>query len=259
MINVTALPAFNDNYIWLLIDTENSQCHVVDPGDGEVVLKACQDNQLELTGILITHHHADHTGGIELLLEHYDVPVYGPAKETIPSLTHRLNENDTLLLHSCTFRIIETPGHTAGHIAYFCKPEQQAPILFCGDTLFAGGCGRLFEGTPAQMLASLTKLSALPDETCVYCAHEYTLANLLFAQAVEPDNSILEQRLADIKILRQNDQPSIPSDIATERATNPFLRTDQAAIKTAAEHYSGKTMTSSTDVFATIRRWKDNF
>jgi hydroxyacylglutathione hydrolase len=193
------------------------------------------------------------------LLTHYDVPVYGPATETIPNLTHPLKENDTLLLQGCTFRIIETPGHTAGHIAYFCEPEQQAPLLFCGDTLFAGGCGRVFEGTAAQMLASLTKLSALPDETLIYCAHEYTLANLHFARSVETDNLILEQRLAATKNLRQAGQPSVPSDMATERATNPFLRTDQTTIKTAAEHYAGRAMTNRADTFATIRRMKDSF
>ncbi|WP_211828345.1 hydroxyacylglutathione hydrolase [Kistimonas asteriae] len=259
MINVTGLPAFNDNYIWLLTDPDSRLCHVVDPGDGDIVLKACRDNNLELAGILITHHHGDHTGGIRTLLAHHNVPVYGPANEQIPDLTHPLSENDTLLLHGCTFRVIETPGHTAGHIAYYGEPEQQPPILFCGDTLFAGGCGRLFEGTPAQMLASLTKLSALPDSTQIYCAHEYTLANLRFAQTVETDNAELQQRLTEAEVLRQSGKSTVPSDMATERATNPFLRSSQATIKAAAEQFSGRTMTDDTDTFAAIRRWKDSF
>ncbi|OQX38806.1 MAG: hydroxyacylglutathione hydrolase [Oceanospirillales bacterium LUC14_002_19_P2] len=259
MINVTGLPAFNDNYIWLLTDTDSRLCHVVDPGDGDIVLKACRDNNLELAGILITHHHGDHTGGIRTLLKHHDVPVYGPASENLPGLTHPLSENDTLLLHGCTFRVIETPGHTAGHIAYFGEPEQQAPILFCGDTLFAGGCGRLFEGTAEQMLASLTKLSALPDPTLIYCAHEYTLANLRFAQAVEAGNTALQQRIIAAEALRQSGESTVPSDMATERATNPFLRSGEATVKAAAEQFSGRTMTDDTDTFAAIRRWKDSF
>lgn len=259
MININGLPAFDDNYIWLLSSTNTRLCHVVDPGDGDIVLKVCHDHNLELAGILITHHHGDHTGGIRSLLAHYRVPVYGPANEKIPGLTHPLSENDTLLLHGCRFRVIETPGHTAGHIVYFGEPDQQSPILFCGDTLFAGGCGRLFEGTPAQMLMSLTRLSRLPDSTLIYCAHEYTLSNLRFAQAIEANNAALQQRIAETETLRQSGKSTVPSDMTTERATNPFLRSGEVTVRAAAEQFAGRPMADDTDTFAAIRRWKDGF
>ena len=261
MLSIHGLQAFNDNYIWMLADSESRTCYVVDPGDASVVEAACQTTGYTLAGILITHHHADHTGGVNQLARAADkeLVIYGPASESISGITHPLSEGDSLTIADHTFTVIETPGHTAGHISYFGHIGDNTPVLFSGDTLFAGGCGRLFEGTPAQMLHSLNKLADLPQDTLVYCAHEYTQGNLTFAHAVEPGNTALSQRIDDVKQLREQGQPTVPSTLHTELQTNPFLRAGVPEVQEAASNFCGRTLNSTEDAFAVIRQWKDNF
>ena len=256
MIHVEPVPAFNDNYIWLIIQSDNSHVAIVDPGDAGPVLERVESGNLVPSAILITHHHGDHTGGVTELLRHFSIPVYGPRGERIPGRTHDLAEGDSINLEdlSLQFRILDMPGHTAGAIAYYGNGE-----VFVGDTLFMSGCGRLFEGTPGQMHHSLGKLAALPEDTQVYCAHEYTLANLRFAAAVEPDNRDIQKRIEDCQSLRRNNQPTVPGSIAVEKLTNPFLRTHIPAVAGAASHYRKQELANEIEVFATIRNWKDNF
>ena len=258
-LTILALPAFQDNYLWLIHDGVHAA--VVDPGDATPVLAALAEHGLQLTAILLTHHHADHIGGVPRLLEHAQVPVFGPEKENIAVVTVPLAEGARvdvpgLLL---AFDVLDVPGHTRGHIAYVSQ-GQPKKWLFCGDTLFAGGCGRLFEGTPAQMAASLTKLSALPGDTLVYCAHEYTLANLKFATAVEPDNRALQLRLVSEAGKRGDNVPTVPSTIELEQATNPFLRVDAPGIIASLEA-AGRIQPGATPVerFAALREWKNVF
>jgi len=263
-LSVLAVPAFNDNYLWLLHDGQHAA--VVDPGDAAPVLAALQAHQLTLSAILLTHHHADHTGGVAQLLQHFAVPVFGPRNEAITEITHPLAENDVASVPELDLqlRVIEVPGHTRGHIAYVREREADgrhgAPWLFSGDTLFAGGCGRLFEGTPGQMADSLGKLAALPDDTDVYCAHEYTLANLRFASAVEPDNKALQQRVDIDTEKRQQGLPTVPTTIALEKATNPFLRYREPAILNSLK-VAGRLAADASPVeaFAALRMWKNNF
>ena len=254
MIQVTPIPAFRDNYIWAIHDEKNAI--VVDPGDAAPVFAFLRDRKLTLNSILITHHHNDHIGGNRELLAHYPVPVYGPAGEAIDTLTTRLTENDeiTLAAFDLTFKVLDIPGHTAGHIAYVGNG-----MVFCGDTLFACGCGRLFEGTPAQMHSSLSKLAALAGETKVYCAHEYTLANIAFARAVEPGNDALLKREFVERDKRGRDIPTVPSTIALELDTNPFMRSHVPTVRQAANNRAGKTHSTPVEVLATIREWKNNF
>ncbi len=223
MIHIEPIPAFNDNYIWCISDDTSRKAAVVDPGDAAPVEQALLDRQLELSAILITHHHFDHTGGIEQLIKHRNIPVYGPENDAVALINHRLNERSTLSLFGLNFSVLEIPGHTLDHIALYCADTGLGyPVVFCGDTLFAGGCGRIFEGDPAMMLNSLHKLAALPAATRVYCAHEYTLGNLSFANAVEPDNDALNERIRTDSKRRQDNIPTVPSVLATEFATNPF-------------------------------------
>lgn len=257
MIKIDALPAFTDNYIWLLQDLERRRCAVVDPGDAAPVqawLAAHPDWQL--SDILITHHHHDHVGGVEQLKAATGARVLGPAKENIPARDLALGEGDRVEVLGHAFRVIEVPGHTLGHIAYY-QAEQH--WLFCGDTLFAAGCGRLFEGTAEQMHDSLSRLAALPGQTLVYCTHEYTLSNLRFAQAVEPHNPQVAQRLAEVSAWREAGQISLPSTLALERATNPFLRSAETSIKEKIDQRDGAKNRSPSGVFAGLRAWKDNF
>jgi hydroxyacylglutathione hydrolase len=256
MIDVLPVCAFRDNYIWLIRNTDNDKVAIVDPGDAGPVLTALAENNLTPAALLITHHHADHVGGVQRLLEHYNVPVFGPARETIPGCSHFLSEGDRISLDALglTFDILEVPGHTSGHIAYYGHG-----CLFIGDTLFMAGCGRLFEGTPEQMHASLQKLLTLPDDTRVYCAHEYTLANLRFARTVEPDNAAVSARFRDCETLRRRNLPTVPGTLAVERQTNPFLRVDQAGVAAAAENFTGRALRDPVAVFAAIRSWKDGF
>jgi hydroxyacylglutathione hydrolase len=256
MVNLVALPAFNDNYIWMLHD--GLKAVVVDPGDAAPVIEALHAHRLSLCGILVTHHHADHIGGLAALRPLLEGCVWAPAHEDIPEPCEPLDEGDRVELLGLSFRVIDVPGHTAGHIAYYAEPEGEAPLLFCGDTLFSGGCGRLFEGTAAQMNDSLHKLASLPGDTRVCCAHEYTLANLRFAAAVEPDNDALARYIDTCQQLRAQGRPTLPSSMAVECRVNPFLRCDQAAPIAAALRH-GASDESAPAVFAALREWKNHF
>ncbi len=255
-MNLIPLPAFADNYIWMLHDGQHAL--VVDPGDAQPVMDALQHYKLQLAGILVTHHHSDHTGGVDLLREATGAPVFGPARETIPEPLQRLNDGDTVGLLGLNFTVMDVPGHTAGHIAYFCQVPGEAPLLFCGDTLFSGGCGRLFEGTPAQMLNSLNRLAALPGNARVCCTHEYTLSNLKFACEVEPDNTQLLAYQAQCQTLRAQDIPTLPSSIDTERQINPFLRSEQPSIIASANRFDAPAVQRD-GTFATLRQWKNQY
>ena len=255
-MELIALPAFNDNYLWLLHDGQ--QALVVDPGDAAPVRAALERLGLRLTSILVTHHHADHTGGVAELRAETGAQVFGPARERIPEPYTPLQGGDVVQTLGVSFRVIDVPGHTAGHIAYFTDDVAGAPLLFCGDTLFSGGCGRLFEGTPAQMLASLDALAALPGATRVCCTHEYTMSNLRFARAVEPHNAALQAYFAYCEALRLRDQPTLPSTLAQELQINPFLRTREPAVKAAARAFDSQA-DDETRVFAAIRQWKNEF
>jgi len=253
---VSAIPAFTDNYFWLIHDDQHAA--VVDPGDAAPVLAALQANNLKLDAILLTHHHADHVGGVQTLLQKFDVPVYGPANEKIAGITNKLRQSDQVELKAphIRFSVIDVPGHTAGHIAYY---AAQQDWLFCGDTLFAGGCGRLFEGTAAQMTASLAKLSALPDSTLVYCAHEYTLSNLRFALAAEPENSALQERFSVEEEKRAHGIATVPSLLGLEKSTNPFLRNQESSIIDQLIAQGRLHTRDPIEAFAALREWKNTF
>lgn len=255
-MNLYALPAFADNYLWLLHD--GSRAVVVDPGDAAPVLAALERWSLTLDAILVTHHHADHIGGIETLLARHPAPVWGPAGVGVPGLTHVLQGGERIRRLGLDIDVLHVPGHTATHLAYYTEPPQQSPLLFCGDTLFSGGCGRLFEGTPAQMHASLTRLAALPAETRVCCAHEYTLANLRFARAVEPGNTDLAAFEAECAALRAAQHPTLPALLGRERQINPFLRCDVDAVIDAARGRD-PLAADAVSVFAALRQWKNEF
>jgi hydroxyacylglutathione hydrolase len=250
------LPAFADNYIWMLHD--ESRALVVDPGDPQPVFEALQRLGVKLDAILVTHHHLDHTGGVKALRDATGAAVFGPARESIPEPLTRLKDGDTLVALGLTFKVMDVPGHTAGHIAFFCEDLDGSPLLFCGDTLFSGGCGRLFEGTPAQMLASLDKLAALPEVTRVCCTHEYTLSNLKFALAVDPQNEVLQRYMESAQVLRDNGQPTLPSSLSLERQINPFLRSRQPALIRAAQSFDAEAH-DEVSTFAALRQWKNQF
>lgn len=257
MLQVTPVRAFTDNYIWLIhAPHDATQVVAVDPGDAAPVERALAEHKLSLAGILITHHHGDHVGGVADLLRERAVPVFGPARERVPGEPTRLVEGDRADLEhlGLHFRILDVPGHTAGHIAYVGHGA-----VFCGDTLFSAGCGRLFEGTAEQMVRSLAKLAALPPETLVYCAHEYTLGNLKFGLTVEPHNREAAGYLEECLALRARDEATVPSSMRRERNVNPFLRVDQETVKQAAEQKAGRRLQNHTEIFAVIRQWKDGF
>ncbi|EOD80277.1 Hydroxyacylglutathione hydrolase [Grimontia indica] len=252
MLSVTSIPAFNDNYIWLLKNDDN-HCVVVDPGDAKPVLETLNNEGLTLNGVLVTHHHNDHVGGIRTLLEHFPgLSIYGPATDRFPMVNHPLKHGQSFTLFNSDFTVFHVPGHTLDHIAYYAEG-----MLFCGDTLFSAGCGRLFEGTPKQMHQSLTHLASLPDDTLVFCAHEYTLSNLKFALAVEPNNTALNEYVVEAKALREKNIPTLPSSIGKEKCINPFLRAHIDSIKAAVSQ--GATDSTDTETFAALRRWKDEF
>jgi hydroxyacylglutathione hydrolase len=262
-MELIALPAFADNYVWMLHDGQAAL--VVDPGDAAPVFEALQRRGLQLRSILVTHHHADHVGGVAALREATGARVFGPSRERIPEPLVRVSGGDLVPADACTlglaFQVIDVPGHTAGHIAYWCAEVGDAdgsPVLFCGDTLFSGGCGRLFEGTPAQMLDSLDRLAALPGNTRVCCAHEYTLSNLKFARAVEPGSADLLHYSAQCEQQRALNQPTLPSRIALERRINPFLRVREPLVAQAARGFDAGAH-GAVGVLAALRQWKNEF
>lgn len=255
MVEVTGLHAFEDNYIWLLQNRENTAAAVVDPGDEDPVLEALDRHALNLNAVLITHKHGDHTGGIRGLKSAFpNARIFGPKNEPIRGLTDPLSEGAEVEIEDLdvVFKVMELPGHTEGHIAYYGGGK-----LFCGDVLFAAGCGRVFSGTHEQHYHSLQRIARLPPETEIYCAHEYTLDNLGFAEWVEPNNSARQAREQETRLRRELDEPTVPSLLQLELETNPFLRPDQPLVRAAAERYSGKSLSSDLEVFTTIRRWKD--
>lgn len=253
MIKIDAIPAFSDNYIWL-IQFGDHQAAVVDPGQAEPVLQALDQKGLQLAAILVTHNHWDHVNGIDALLNNYSASIYGPASESITQLTHPCIEGDRISIGELDLNVLDVPGHTANHIAFFGHDT-----LFCGDTLFAAGCGRLLGGTAAQLHDSLKKISKLPITTHICCAHEYTLANLKFARAVEPGNSQIRQRSAIEEQKRRQGQATLPSTLKLELETNPFLRCQVDEVIATAENFAGKTLINEAEVFKTLRYWKDTF
>jgi hydroxyacylglutathione hydrolase len=252
--SIEPIPAFADNYFWLF--ARGGDAAVVDPGDPDPVLQRLRQRRLRLTDILVTHHHGDHVGGVTALVDATGARVWGPGREPIPSRDVALAGGERIEVLGIDFEIIDVPGHTLGHIAYH-APQRR--WLFCGDTLFGAGCGRLFEGTAEQMNASLGRLAALPAATLVYCAHEYTLSNLRFALAVEPDNRALLDRQRACAALRRRGEPTLPSTIEEERATNPFLRCDVPGVRRAAAAHCGTEPATASEVFAVLRKWKNAF
>lgn len=255
MFSIYPIPAFNDNYIWTLVGESHKRAIVVDPGDVAPVLAFLKKHQLTLNAILITHKHHDHTGGIpELLSAFPNASVFSHPVEQVAQTTQLVSDNDVIHIDGHEFRVIAIPGHTLGHIAYYCKP-----FLFCGDTLFTNGCGRIFEGTAEQMRSSLQKLMLLPDDTQVYCGHEYTLSNIKFALHVEPGNIALQKRFEEAKRLRSENQPTVPSTLQLEKATNPFLRCSEPSVIETVSRHAGKQLNSEVEVFAELRQWKNVF
>ena len=259
MIEILALHAFDDNYIWLL--RAAGYVAVVDPGDAAPVLHHLEQSGDRLCAILATHHHGDHVGGVDELLDRFPVPVYGPALENIPGVTHPQSggEHITLAELGVELEVIAVPGHTRGHIAYYGPSLATVGALFCGDTLFGAGCGRLFEGTPAQMQASLARLAVLPAPTSVYCAHEYTQSNLRFARAVEPNSIAVQRRSEDVARERAAGRATIPTTLRIELDTNPFLRWDAPEVRAAAASRLGRVPANAVETFAAIREWKNRF
>jgi hydroxyacylglutathione hydrolase len=251
---IVPIRAFSDNYIWTLRDATSAA--VVDPGDARPVIEYLTSENLNLVAILNTHHHADHVGGNGALLQRWRVPVFGPRDPRIPDATERLGDGDRITLpHFGTeFEIMEIPGHTKTHIAFY-----GAGVLFCGDTLFAVGCGRLFEGTPKQMHESLERLARVPDTTRVYCGHEYTLSNIRFAKAVEPGNTALLDLETRANKQRERGLPTLPTEMGQEKATNPFLRVREPEVVGSASRHAGKPLGDPVSVLAAIREWKNNF
>jgi hydroxyacylglutathione hydrolase len=254
-VTVTPIPAFDDNYIWCLTVADSGYAVVVDPGDDDPVRDYLEENGLKLAAILVTHKHGDHTGGIrELLADWPGIPVYGPENEPIAMLTRRVGEGDRIEIPEidATFEVLDVPGHTEGHVAYLCGDR-----LFCGDTLFAAGCGRVFSGTHEQLHASLSKIAALPPQTRLYCAHEYTLDNLGFAEWVEPDSEAIRRRIERERAVRARNESTVPSLLSDELETNPFLRSHVPQVIAAAERHAGRPLTQAAEVFTAIRTWKD--
>lgn len=256
-LSIWAVPAFDDNYLWLIHNGHDAI--VVDPGDSAAIVQALESHHLHLRAILITHHHSDHIGGVAALQERYQVPTYGPADDGIDHLQFALRDQDQIIIAELglAFQVIAVPGHTHGHIAYYAAKEQW---LLCGDTLFGGGCGRLFEGTAQEMLSSLDKLAALPDATAVYCTHEYTLANLKFAKEVEADNHDITSRILIEQEKRRREIPTIPSTIGLEKLSNPFLRSRVTSVRQYLID-SGRASAngSDADFFAALRTWKNTY
>ena len=238
-----------------MMDDDQKQAIIIDPGEASPVFEFLVQRKLTISAILITHKHHDHTGGISTLLNAFpNASVFANSVEFVGCITQTVSDNDVITINKHSFKVIAIPGHTLEHVAYYCKP-----FLFCGDTLFANGCGRIFEGTAEQMLLSLKKLMVLPDDTLIYCGHEYTLSNIKFALHVEPNNTDLQKRFEDAKRLRSQNQPTVPSTLQLEKATNPFLRCNESSVIEAVSHHAGKKLNSEVDVFAKLRQWKNTF
>ncbi|MGM0985041.1 MAG: hydroxyacylglutathione hydrolase [Pseudomonadota bacterium] len=255
MLSVTPIPAFSDNYIWLLRQDTNQAVCVVDPGDATPVIEWLEREGLELGTVLITHHHHDHTGGLAELIKRYSPRVIGPDNPEIEGIDERVGDGDEVRVMGRLFEVLALPGHTLDHIAYFTPGIP--PLLFSGDVLFSGGCGRLFEGTPAQMHESLSRLDSLPEDTLVFAAHEYTLANLAFARTADPDNPDVETAQAECQRARELDRPTLPTTLGRERSINPFLRCESAGVRQAAAAHGDTDGSLAT--FTTLRAWKDAF
>tara|TARA_B100001540_G_scaffold312668_1_gene334199 strand:+ start:97 stop:867 length:771 start_codon:yes stop_codon:yes gene_type:complete len=256
MFEVSAIKAFSDNYIWTLI--KDGEVTVVDPGDPKPVKNYLNEKGLNLKNILITHHHFDHTGGIEELTDIYGCEVYGPDGGHIKGIGVKIQDNQEFTIMDVTFKAFATPGHTLDHLSYYVEDDSD-PLLFCGDTLFSGGCGRLFEGSPKQMHNSLSRLAELPGKTKVFCTHEYTESNLRFAIAVEPNNRHIKDKIEEVQELRRKDLETLPSTISEELNINPFLRCNQNDVINSAEYYCKTQLSESHEVLGAIREWKDNF
>ncbi len=252
MLNIKSIPAFNDNYIWL-IENSDGYCAIVDPGDAKPVIRYLQEHDLELNAILITHHHNDHIGGISELLRQYpSINIVGPESEAIPSLTHKVKDGDSIDLFGYMFTVMDLKGHTSGHIGYFGNEK-----LFCGDVLFSAGCGRIFEGTMNDMYESLNKIAQLPENTAIYCAHEYTASNIAFALAVDPENKDLLEYRENVNHLRAHKKPTLPTTVALEKKINPFLRVKEKEI---IKSVTNRTIeTDGLSVFTALREWKNGF
>ena len=255
-LTIYALPIFQDNYIWLIIHAKEKKVIAVDPGDAAPLQDFLTHNHLTLAALLITHHHADHTNGITTLAKHFPIPVYGPNNPSIPGITHAVCEPNTITFPFLpgAFAVLDTPGHTIDHIAY-CFGDA----LFCGDTLFSAGCGRIFEGTAEQMYHSLQKIAALPEKTSIYCTHEYTLQNLAFAQTIEPHNQNIALKIQQVTALRAANRPSLPSLLGEEKAINPFLRCHIKEVVQRVEQHVGFTLSTPVNVFKYLREWKNGF
>ncbi len=256
MLQIIPLPALKDNYIWLLKNKASGHVAIIDPSEAEPVLDLLDKENLIPIAILITHHHWDHVGGIPAITAKYDIPVYTPKTETVAGSTNPVGEGDVISLDELNLKlnILDVPGHTSGAIAYYTDD-----MVFSGDTLFSAGCGRMFEGTAPQMHASLSKFKTLPDESLIYCGHEYTVSNLQFAATVEPENSIIRERLIEATKLRENSMPTVPTTVAIEKQSNPFLRCEEPDVINAASEHSAKKLLHPHEVFAAVRSWKDNF
>jgi hydroxyacylglutathione hydrolase len=256
MFTVHMIPILEDNYVWLLQASHSQSVIVIDPGDEKPILAYIKAHNLIPVALLITHHDYDHVEGIKPFLNYYDVPVYGPANELIPAMTHPLSATENISVHADfpPVRVLDVPGHSRGHIAYLISD-----CLFCGDTLFAAGCGRLRGGTHAQLLSSLQQISQLPPITQIYCSHEYTEANLVFAQAVEPNNLDIRTRRKEAAALRRANKPTLPSNLALELKTNPFLRCDKSTVVDGVEQHISQRLSDELAVFTALRLWKDAF
>ena len=257
-MKIIAVNAYEDNYIWVITPDEQQQnCPIiaVDPGDADPLLTAMQSNHWDLKAILITHHHRDHVGGIACLTENREIPVYGSVGSGHDWITHSLQEGDELSFPDlqCDLRVMETPGHTSEDLSYY-----GGGALFCGDTLFSAGCGRIFSGTYAQMYHSLKRLGSLDEQTLIYCAHEYTLDNLKFAAIAEPENITIKERIKEVSHLRKHNRPSVPTLLKVEKESNPFLRSHYPPLQQKAENYCGRELHTPAEVFTAVRHWKDD-